>query len=163
VHAPISTFYAGWEHYNQLIERAVSNLDAPQLSLQAAPHLRSIRTIANHIVGARASWFNIWMGEGGTQLARFTSYNEGSESETRAAAQIVEALGLTWSSLAASLSTWTQDDLDKQFQRPTPNAAGERPWRTRQWIIWHVAEHDLHHGGEISLTLGVHGLAGLGL
>jgi uncharacterized damage-inducible protein DinB len=27
--------------------------------------------------------------------------------------------------------------------------------------VWHVAEHDLHHGGEISLTLGVHGLAGL--
>jgi hypothetical protein len=26
-----------------------------------------------------------------------------------------------------------------------------------------VAEHDLHHGGEISLTLGMHGLAGLDL
>jgi uncharacterized damage-inducible protein DinB len=29
----------------------------------------------------------------------------------------------------------------------------------RGWVIWHVIEHDLHHGGELSLTLGMHGLA----
>jgi len=26
-------------------------------------------------------------------------------------------------------------------------------------VIWHLIEHDLHHGGEIALTLGLHGLA----
>ena len=26
-------------------------------------------------------------------------------------------------------------------------------------IIWHVLEYDLHHGGELSLSLGMHGLA----
>jgi uncharacterized damage-inducible protein DinB len=25
-------------------------------------------------------------------------------------------------------------------------------------VVWHVLEHDLHHGGEISLTLGMHGI-----
>ena len=30
---------------------------------------------------------------------------------------------------------------------------------SRQWVIWHVIEHDLHHGGEVSLMLGTHGLA----
>jgi uncharacterized damage-inducible protein DinB len=29
---------------------------------------------------------------------------------------------------------------------------------TRQWIIWHLIEHDLHHGGELFYTLGAHGL-----
>jgi uncharacterized damage-inducible protein DinB len=29
----------------------------------------------------------------------------------------------------------------------------------RGWIVWHVIEHDLHHGGEVSFTLGMHGLA----
>jgi len=33
----------------------------------------------------------------------------------------------------------------------------------RGWIIWHVIEHDLHHGGELSYSLGAHGLAGLNL
>jgi uncharacterized damage-inducible protein DinB len=25
-------------------------------------------------------------------------------------------------------------------------------------VVWHVLEHDLHHGGELSLTLGLHGI-----
>lgn len=29
---------------------------------------------------------------------------------------------------------------------------------TRSWVIWHLIEHALH-GGEISLTLGMHELA----
>ena len=33
-----------------------------------------------------------------------------------------------------------------------------RPARSRQWIIWGVLEHDIHHGSEISTTLGIHGL-----
>jgi hypothetical protein len=28
-------------------------------------------------------------------------------------------------------------------------------------IIWHVIEHDRHHGGELSFSLGMHGLAAL--
>jgi uncharacterized damage-inducible protein DinB len=44
-----------------------------------------------------------------------------------------------------------------------PNEAGERPRRTRQWIIWHLVEHDVHHGGEISFSLGMHGVTGLDL
>jgi uncharacterized damage-inducible protein DinB len=34
---------------------------------------------------------------------------------------------------------------------------------TRQWVVWHLIEHDLHHGGEISLILGSNGLTGLDL
>jgi uncharacterized damage-inducible protein DinB len=157
----LSTFYKGWDQYNESLEHAVSALDTHQLSLQAASHLWSVRTLANHIVAVRAWWFQSWMGEGGTQLAQFVDYDEGDESQRHEAPEIVGALRSTWSSLASSLSTWTEEDLAVQFQRPAPDAAGERPWRTRQWIIWHVAEHDIHHGGEISLTLGMHGLTGM--
>src|SRR5215472_5334056 len=114
--APLSVHHSGWAQYNELLENALAPLDAEQLSLRAAPGLWPIRTIANHIVAARAWWFNSWMGEGGPTVA----------------------------------------DLDATFQ-PFPH----RPAETRQFIVWHVAEHDLHHGGEISLTLGMHGLAGL--
>ena len=51
----------------------------------------------------------------------------------------------------------------QEFIRPVPNEAGNRPSRTRQWIIWHLVEHDVHHGGEISFSLGMHGVAGLDL
>jgi len=33
-----------------------------------------------------------------------------------------------------------------------------RPAISFQWIIWHMIEHDIHHGSEISTILGVHGL-----
>jgi hypothetical protein len=26
-------------------------------------------------------------------------------------------------------------------------------------VIWHLIEHDLHHGGELSFSLGMHNLA----
>ena len=81
----------------------------------------------------------------------------------RSAAEIVRGLELTWGLIESRLAGWTEADLEKQFQRPTPNDAGKRPRRTRQWIIWHVLEHDLHHGGEISFSLGMHGLTGLDL
>ena len=29
---------------------------------------------------------------------------------------------------------------------------------TRGWVVWHVLEHDVHHGGEISQILGSHDL-----
>ena len=39
--------------------------------------------------------------------------------------------------------------------RPDP---GEPEMFTRQWVIWHLIEHDLHHGGEAFYTLGMNGL-----
>ena len=32
---------------------------------------------------------------------------------------------------------------------------------SRAWVVWHVLEHDLFHGGEISFALGMHGLTGI--
>jgi uncharacterized damage-inducible protein DinB len=33
---------------------------------------------------------------------------------------------------------------------------GRGTTRTFQWVIWHVLEHDMHHGGELAQTLGMH-------
>jgi uncharacterized damage-inducible protein DinB len=45
--------------------------------------------------------------------------------------------------------------MQKTFAR---DWEGKRYEFSRAWVVWHVLEHDLHHGGEISLTLGMHGL-----
>ncbi|MBP9501208.1 MAG: hypothetical protein KBF17_03505 [Candidatus Promineofilum sp.] len=29
---------------------------------------------------------------------------------------------------------------------------------SRSWVIYHLLEHDLHHGGEVSLIPGMNGL-----
>ena len=59
-----------------------------------------------------------------------------------------------------ALTRWTSVDLEQVFQDPYKDDEyrGDKRKHSRQWIIWHVIEHDLHHGGEISLMLGMHGL-----
>ena len=156
----LSTFYKGWDVYNDAIQRAIAGLDSRQLSLQAAPHLWSVRKLACHIVAVRAWWFHSWMDEGGAELSGLVDFDEGAESEVRTGPEIADALRTSWSSLSSCLDRWTEHDLAKEFQRPALNAKKGRPWRSRQWIVWHVAEHDIHHGGEISITLGTHGLTG---
>ncbi|MGH2633978.1 MAG: DinB family protein, partial [Tepidiformaceae bacterium] len=57
------------------------------------------------------------------------------------------------------LDRWTPSMLDDPFE--LPRAGGSVVTVTRQWLIWRVLHHDIHHTGEISLTLGAHGLPGL--
>jgi uncharacterized damage-inducible protein DinB len=46
--------------------------------------------------------------------------------------------------------------------QPIPAATFTRTYRgematlSRRWVVWHLLEHDLHHGGELLLTLAVH-------
>jgi uncharacterized damage-inducible protein DinB len=159
--APLSTFYAGWDRFNDELAAIIAGLDRDQLALRAVPAMWSVRQHAGHIVGVRAWWFNAWMDAGGEDLARLIDFDEGEEAERRDAPAIAAELRSSWASVASALDGWTEADLAERFQRPEPNEHGERPWRTRQWIIWHIVEHDIHHAGEISQILGMHGLTGL--
>ena len=70
----------------------------------------------------------------------------------RTGAELAKGLRVTWEMIAGCLGHWTPDDLDEVF---TTHRGAQR---TRQWIVWHVIEHDLHHGGELFFTLGMNGL-----
>jgi uncharacterized damage-inducible protein DinB len=161
VSGSLGTLYRGWGDHNALLVGALTGLDADQLSLRPAEGLWSVRMLASHIIANRAWWFFAWMGEGADALPRFVDFDEGPEAETHTSEEIVSGLEASWTSVHASLERWSDRDLDERFQRPTPNLEDERPWRTRGYIVWHVAEHDVHHSGEISLILGMHGLGGL--
>ena len=147
-------FYRGWDEYQQLLVEAVAPLSDAQLALRAAPSLRPVWLLAAHIVGTRVSWFHERMGEGGPEIAILDPW-DAEGAPPRHAAELVRGLEETWRMIADCLDRWTPDDLDHTFVRDL----GDRTvTRSRQWIIWHVIEHDLHHGGELCLTLGMHGL-----
>ena len=69
----------------------------------------------------------------------------------------MNGLNGTWDMIADALARWTPPDLEQIFSAPDAlsdeekRAFGET---TRQWMIWHVHEHEIHHGGQISLVLG---------
>ncbi len=147
----LSTYYQGWDAYQDLLIKAIAPLSAEQLALCAASHLRSIGVIAAHIISARAWWFHKVMGEGSADIAPLQTWDDEGEP-SRSASELISGLEVTWQMIQDGLTRWTAADLEQTFPR-------RDEMFSRQLIIWHIIEHDLHHGGEISLTLGIHGLA----
>jgi uncharacterized damage-inducible protein DinB len=151
--------YAGWEVYQQHLISAVAPLTPAQLALQAAPHLRSVGVIAAHIISARVWWFHYVLREGPADLEPMLDWDDDG-APARSAGELVAGLEATWAMMQDALARWTAADLDEIFRRPRGDTS--RTY-TRQSIIWHVIEHDLHHGGELSFALGMHGLPAIDL
>ncbi len=155
----VATFYPGWETYQKLLVNAITPLTAEQLQLRAAPHLWSVSILLRHIVGARVGWFHEWMGEGDASLEKYANWDDEVDAHPTAS-ELAQGLAETWQMIDSALQRWTTADMGQLFHNPwRPN----RPDRSRQWIIWHVLEHDIHHGGEVSLILGANGVAALDL
>jgi uncharacterized damage-inducible protein DinB len=106
------------------------------------------------MIGARARWFYHLMGEGGDVFAELGGWDRPGEP-ARNAAELVLGLQATWEGMQAAIARWTPADWEQTYPGEGPD---EPETLTRQWVIWHLIEHDLHHGGEISFTLGMHGL-----
>ncbi|HLY29482.1 MAG TPA: DinB family protein [Ktedonobacterales bacterium] len=148
----LTTFYTSWKEYQDRIKKALAPLTAEQLELRAAPGLRSIGENAAHIIGCRAGWFTHVLGEDGG-AAVFTSADWDEPGHT--AAELVQGLDSTWRLMADCLARWSSDDMRQTFP---DDWDGVQVDLSRAWIVWHVMEHDLHHGGELSFTLGMHGI-----
>jgi uncharacterized damage-inducible protein DinB len=155
----LATFYTQWKAYQEHIKESIAPLTAEQLALRAAPNLRSIGENAAHIVGCRAGWFTFTLGEDSdADVKAIASWDE-PDTPARSAAELVQALDKTWQLMAACLARWSPAEMQQTFVEARPDDwDGEQPSLSRAWIVWHVLEHDLHHGGELSFTLGIHGL-----
>lgn len=151
----LAEFSHEWQRYQGLLITAIAPLTAAQLELRAAPNLRSIGDIATHLVGARARWLHMGLGEGDEEIAAIGGWDRPG-APARTAAELVAGLEATWQVLQSGLSRWTEADLAYKFEGTED---GEDYSLSRRWVIWHLIEHDLHHGGEISFSLGMHGLA----
>jgi len=151
----VAPFYKGWETYQDLLITAVEPLTDEQLDLRPAPHLRTIREALNHIIAVRVRWFHRMMEEKGSEEVAAIEAWDRAGQPVRGAAELVDGLKMSFQYVQECLSRYSFADLDYLFEGTW---RGEAYAFTRQWVIWHVIEHDLHHGGEVSITLGMHGL-----
>ena len=162
---PLVIFYKqGWENHQQAIVKTIASLSPAQLALPIAAHSRSIGELLDHMIGARFSWFYLWMGEGDPTL----DWNDGEDNDESASPTIASLVAMfekSWHVISSVLDRWTSADLEKLVSPPASHQAwlrdqglAEEEPHTRQWIIWHVLEHEIHHGGEFSLALGTNGL-----
>jgi uncharacterized damage-inducible protein DinB len=151
----LATIYENWKHYQDLLAQAIAPLTDEQLALRAAPNLRSIGENAAHIISCRAGWFHHVLGEGGEEIVAFDPW-DARDAPARGADELVHGLEATWQFMADRFARWTPADMQQTFPDEGPDGVTYEV--SRAWVIWHLIEHDLHHGGEISLTLGMHGL-----
>jgi uncharacterized damage-inducible protein DinB len=167
----LTTFYTSWKTYQDHLKAALVSLTDGQLDLRVAPKLRSIGENVLHIIGCRMFWFTEFLGEdGGAELQAYAKWNEvalgapyGSwQDVTRTlgtpaptAAELAEGLDRTWQLMATCQARWSSVAMQQTF---SDDQQGQQVEVSRAQVVWHVLEHDLHHGGEVSLTLGLYDL-----
>jgi uncharacterized damage-inducible protein DinB len=151
-HLSLAPFYQGWDSHQQHLVQALAPLTNEDLAYSVIPRW-SVGRIAAHICAARIWWFHVRMGEGSMELAPMEHW-DGAAQPARSAEELVNGLERSWHIIESALARWTPADLEHVF----PARSNDPTERTRQWIIWHVMEHDIHHGGEISCILGMYGL-----
>ena len=164
------TFYDGWANYHDLLLDAIRDLSADQLRLRPAPGLWAVWQLAGHMAATRTYWFHDVLGEGDEVVGHMFAVEsttvpdlpledagwEDDENHPRTAAELTDGFERTWAMIDECLRRWTVEDLEMEFSRTRRN--GEVQTFTRAWVVWHLLEHDLHHGGEISQILGTNGL-----
>src|SRR5579859_4429265 len=96
--------------------------------------------------------------KGGEDMVALAEWNQPNQP-ARTAAELVNGLHATWHVIQDALTDWTIADLAGLVYDTDDD--GHLVTYTRQWVIWHLIEHDHHHGGELSFTLGAHGLSGI--
>lgn len=152
----LKSIYAGWDIYTGYLVEAVAQLTPEQLELRPAPNLRNVYELVTHIIGARARWFSWVLSEGGETMASLTTWDRKGQPK-RNAADLKMGLETSWNIISDCLSRWTTTNLADILPNINPDP-GEPESFTRQYVIWHLIEHDLHHGGELFYTLGMNGL-----
>lgn len=143
--------YDGWDGYARSIREAIRPLTLEQLAFQGGPEMRSVGELAWHIAYGRADWFGRMGVPGCPELAEEMRNREAPQE----AGALVEWLDRTWGLVEEALRGWTTDDLIWTYRQPYQ---GKVYAVSRQWAVWRVMAHDLHHGGQLSELLMLQGI-----
>jgi len=152
----LELIYDNWRGYSEKLRDCIGPLTDGQISLQPAPRMWPLGQIAQHIISVRAGWFSGTLQDADETMSAYMSWGQ-RDSPGRSAAELVRGLNDTWAFIESRLQGWTPADCAKTFP---DEWNGQVTYVSRSWVIYHVLEHDLHHGGEISLILGMNGLRG---
>jgi len=162
----LAAIFEGWDGYQISLVHAIASLTPEQLRWHPAGDLRTVGQLARHISLGRLTWFVRMDAPGSAELAgRISTWETDSDGNrhivedaiaiTEDPAGLVYWLEATWKMIAATLEQWQVSDLSRTY-RHTWN--GTTYANSVQWTIWRILTHDVHHGGELSLMLGMQGI-----
>ncbi len=148
--------FEGWEGYHLSIEHAMQSLEPHQLAFRPAPNLRSVGELCAHIALGRLAWFERLQAPGSQELYRQAIAMGWEPAISTNTKEILHWLNLTWQMIDQSLKLWTMNDLWRTFDQ---DYQGVKYRVSYQWVIWRIQAHDIHHGGELAVMLGMQGIA----
>jgi uncharacterized damage-inducible protein DinB len=162
----LSNLLAGWDGYQISLVHAIEPLSGDQLGWTPSENLRSIGQITRHIALGRITWFLRMEAPGSAEIAAkiegwdFDPHGnryvrEADMKIDRDAAALVEWLKTTWDIVDRTLQAWTVDDLAVSYRHVW---RGEIYEVSRQWTVWRIMAHDIHHGGQIARILAERGI-----
>ncbi len=162
----LMSVYEGWDGYHRSIVQAVTPLTREQLAWRPVASLRSVGELVRHIALGRLDWFLRIDAPGSHALAaQISAWEEDPHGnryvmdtvipDPENVAELVRWLEASWNMIDQTIKTWTVDDLKKTYRHT---------WRgntyavSYQWTIWRIMAHDIHHGGELAVMLGMQGV-----
>jgi uncharacterized damage-inducible protein DinB len=151
----LASIFAGWDGYNLSIVHAIEPLTVEQLRWRPGPKLRSVGEVASHIAFGRIHWFARLPAPGSAALEERAAAFGGEVKAAEDPVAILAWLSDTWQMIADTLSQWTITDLARTYRH---EYYGKVYAVSYQWTIWRILTHDVHHGGELALMLGLQGL-----
>lgn len=154
--SPLQMIFEGWDSHQESLVRAVAPRSPRELAYRPAPKLRSVGELASHLSLGRIGWFARMGAPGSAALARAAAGWAPEAAIVEDAAELVRRLEVTWRMIADTLAQWTIGDLAQTYRH---TYWGNTYAVSRQWTIWRIMAHDLHHGGELAVLLGLQGIA----
>jgi uncharacterized damage-inducible protein DinB len=172
----LMSIYEGWDSHQLALVRAITPLTLEQLAWRPAPHLSSVGELISHIALARLWWFHkmgapgaasltrqiaSWAGErvNAENLSELNRWADALEQQEAAIVgnptELLKWLEASWQMIETTLTTWTVADLTQTYRHIRE---GKMYVVSRQWTIWRILSHDLHHGGGLAILLGLQGI-----
>ena len=161
----LSRLLNGWDGYQLSLLHAVTPLNKEQLAWRPVPDRRSVGELIRHISLGRITWLSRIGAPGVEEIAlavpRWFTDPDGSrhvveESIPCEQPEVLSKwLALSWRPIDSLLHEWTLDDL---FQTYPHRFRGTDYAVSRQWTIWRIMSHDIHHGGQLALMLSMQGI-----
>lgn len=157
--------FEGWDGYQKSLLHALTPLSEEQLSWRPAPDRRSLGELFRHLSLGRITWFSRVgvpdMEVFARRVPRWYEDGDGARHvveesvSSRDASVLIEWLVLSWKPIARALEEWTIDEL---FHTYAHRFRGINYLVSRQWTLWRIMSHDIHHGGQIAMMLALQGI-----
>ena len=151
--------YDMWPQYNRRLREVIGAMADEQLAIRPSAELMPIWATVGHTAGVRVYWLCEVIGEPGAETTPFDDVaNGGWEDDLdhpRSADELIEALDSTFRLIESCLDRWTPEMLADEIRR---DYDGTVQVHTRGSILQRLFSHEAYHCGELSQTLGIHGL-----